>query len=81
MSIRLEFDGAAPSTAQERIRVALISMISDIAREMLLAGSDTMPWFIDDSRGTVRDNAGALIAYIDPTALHLVAQLQAYGVA
>ncbi len=76
--IHLRFDGAAPDLARERVRVALIALIRDAAWQF---AGDTMPWYIDDSRGTVRDNAGALIAYIDPTALHLVAQLQAYGVA
>jgi hypothetical protein len=63
---------------RERVRVALIALVRDIAMKM---ATDNCPWFIDDRAGTVRDNAGALIAYIDPTALHLVQQLQALGVA
>jgi len=64
--------------ARERVRIALIAMVRDIAKDM---PTDGYPWFIDDRAGTVRDNAGGLIAYIDPTALHLVQQLQALGVA
>jgi len=79
MSVRLEFGAAPPTTARERVRVALIALISDVAKAQM--DSDTMPWFIDDARGTVRDNGGALVAYLDPEALHLVQQLQALGVA
>lgn len=78
---------------RERVRVALIAMVRDLAAQIegrakaaALTGDrdreiDTYPWFIDDRAGTVRDNAGGLIAYIDPEALHLVQQLQALGVA
>lgn len=80
MSVALKgtIEAPARTLAQERVRVALIAMVREIAKDM---PGDCYPWFIDDRAGTVRDNAGGLIAYIDPTALHLVQQLQALGVA
>lgn len=62
----------------EPVRLALIALARDVARTVPM---DRNPWWIDEHNGTVRDGAGDLIAYIDPTALHLVEQLQALGVA
>jgi hypothetical protein len=61
----------------EPVRLALLAIARDIARTVPM---DHHPWWIDEHHGTVRDGAGHLIAYIDPTALHLVEQLAALGV-
>jgi hypothetical protein len=62
----------------EPVRLALLALARDVAETIPM---DHRPWWIDEHNGTVRDGSGALIAYIDPTALHLVEQLHALGVA
>lgn len=67
----------------EGVRLALIALATQVTESNRRAciPDDRKPWWVNEDAGTVRDNDGGLIAYIDPTALHLVEQLTQMGVA
>lgn len=67
----------------ERIRLALICLATRVTENNRRTGipDDRKPWWINEDAGTVRDNDGGLIAYIDPTAVDLVEQVTQLGVA